>query len=824
MTTILTNLVSLFSQRTMTAAQSAMGTSVERLSSGVRINAARDDAAGLGISQELQRQTRAYQVATRNTDDAVSMVQTAESSLQSVGDMLQRLKTLTVQGANDSLSKEQRGFIADEISQLRNEINAVAARTTFNGISLLTGDFSQAVQGEFVKAAQLDSAANSVLKTSTIKIGEASDANPDLTKSLFSFADVQVDAAADGTYSLSNNGADLTLTRVVGNTTETQTLTLVSGVASSRSQVAFNNTLNDSFTLDFSDFGISITVKNDRIGGADRSASEIATKISAIGITPNETYKNQGWKAVSGADWASGAGTLKAVITSSAGQVRTTSTAGVSAVTGYPALGTSTLNATTGKYEMAFKGTAAQLNTVLATLQVNNTTGLGEISVDVLPETMSVFTNPNTGATSYYEVVNSGSIVWSAARAAASARTFSGLTGYLANLSSTEESAFIQSKLSVDGWIGASDEAVEGVWRWMDGPEAGLQFWQGAAAGSTVSGGAGQVTTAYANWAAGEPNDAGSNEDYAYAIGGGNWNDYSGTNAGPTAYIVEYGGQVGVNANTSKTILIGTPGYINVGDALTLDAVQTSGIGSGAADTGVYKLTADASAKTLTLKRFDVDGETLLQSQTITEKNGIGSGRYKTLTFDEIGVSVQITNSSDREITFGDNESGLTAELTVASSRMASLIGEEGPTFQTGVGSRNDLSINVFRDIRLGKNADSQNATLFNEVNSLINELDAAADPSIATFQTLESRVEDMITVIADIRGDMGAVQNRLASTRNNIAEQFTNLSAAQSQIMDTDFAGETARLTRMQIGQQASTAMLAQANQIPNVILALLK
>ena len=824
MAAIATNLISLFTQRGLSSVQSALSTSVERLSSGVRINAARDDAAGLGISQELQRQTRAYQVATRNTDDAVSMVQTAEGSLQSVGNMLQRLKTLTVQGANESLSKEQRGFIADEIAQLRNEINAVAIRTTFNGISLLTGDFSQAVQGEFDKNAVLDTTAKSVLLSSTIKIGEASDSNPDITKSLFSFADVQVDDAIDGEYSLNNNGAELTLTRTVSGVSESQTLTLVSGSPTSLSQVSFNDTLNGTFTLDFSRLGVSLVIKNDRVGSTDRSASEIATKISAIGFTPNLDYKNQGWKAVSGADWASGAGTLKAVITSTAGEVRTTSTIGVSAVSGYAALGSSSYNATTGKYEMAFKGTAAQLNTVLATLQVNNTTGLGEISVDVLPEAMSVFTNPTTGATSYYEVVNSGSIVWSAARAAALARTFNGLTGYLANLSSTDESAFIQSKLSNDGWIGASDEGVEGVWKWMDGPEAGLQFWQGAAGGSTVAGGAGQVTTAYANWAAGEPNDAGSNEDYAYAIGGGNWNDYSGTNAGPTAYIVEYGGTVGTNANTSKTLLIGTPGYINVGDALTLDSVETIGVGAGAADTGVYKMTADASAKTLTLKRFDVDGETLLQSQTISEKDGIGSGRYKTLTFDALGVSVKVTNSADREITFGDAESGLTAELTVASSRMASLIGADGPKFQTGVGSRDDLAVNVFRDIRLGKNADSQNATLFNEVDTLINELDASSDPSTEVFQTLENRVENMITVIADMRGDMGAIQNRLASTRNNITEQFTNLSAAQSQILDTDFASETARLTRMQIGQQASTAMLAQANQLPNVILALLK
>lgn len=824
MASIATNLISLFTQRGLSTFQSALSTSVQRLSSGVRINAAKDDAAGLGISQELQRQTRAFAVSSRNANDAVSMVQTAEGALQSVGDMLQRLKALTTQGVNESLSKDQRAFIADEIAQLRNEINAVATRTTFNGTSLLTGDFSEAVQGEFVTSTRLSSEANSVLATSTIKVNEASDTDPDITKSLFSFEDVQVDDAVAGTYALNNDGANLTLSKTVGGVTESQTLTLVSGAATSLSQVSFNNTLNGTFDLNFERLGVVLSIKNDRIGSSDRSASEIATKIAAIGFTPNLEYQNQGWKSVSGADWASGTGTLKAVITSTAGEVRTTSVAGVTSVTGYAALGTSSYNATTGKYEMAFKGTAAQLNSVLATLQVDNKTGLGEISVDVLPEAISVFTNPTTGATSYYEVVNSGSIVWSSARTAASARTFNALGGYLANLSSTDESAFIQSKLSVDGWIGASDQAAEGEWRWMDGPEAGLQFWQGAAAGARVSGGAGQVTTAYSNWAAGEPNDAGG-EDYAYAIGGGNWNDYSGTNNGPTAYIVEYGGVAGVSANTSKTLLIGTPGYIHVGEALNITSVDTSGVGSiTTADTGIYRMSADPIAKTVTLKRFDVDGETLLGSQTISEPDGVGSGRYKTLTFDQLGVSVDVTNVSDREITFGDAESGLTAELDVASSRMASLIGENGPIFQTGVGSRNDIAINVFRDIRLGKNADSQKATLFNEVNDLVNRLDQASDPTTADFQTLENRVEDMINAISDMRGDMGAVQNRLAATRNNIAEQFANLSEAQSQILDTDFAAETARLTRMQIGQQASTAMLAQANQLPNVILALLQ
>jgi len=90
-----TNLSSLFNQRELSSAQSALSQSVERLSSGLRINRAKNDAAGLGISQELQRQTRALEVSKRNGADTISMVQTAEGAMQSVSDMLIRLKELT---------------------------------------------------------------------------------------------------------------------------------------------------------------------------------------------------------------------------------------------------------------------------------------------------------------------------------------------------------------------------------------------------------------------------------------------------------------------------------------------------------------------------------------------------------------------------------------------------------------------------------------------------------------------------------------------------------------------------------------------------------
>ena len=141
------NLISLFGQRSLATTQTQLAQAVERLGSGLRINRAKDDSAGLGIGQELIKQTRSAAVAMRNAQDAISMAQTAEGALNNVSDMLGRLKELAAQGANDALSGTQRSFITQEMAQIRSEINSVANRTTFNGLSLLTGDFSQAVKG-----------------------------------------------------------------------------------------------------------------------------------------------------------------------------------------------------------------------------------------------------------------------------------------------------------------------------------------------------------------------------------------------------------------------------------------------------------------------------------------------------------------------------------------------------------------------------------------------------------------------------------------------------------------------------------------------------
>ena len=140
---IATNNASVIAQNNLSGAQNALATSVQRLSSGLRINSAKDDAAGLGVAQRLQAQIGGGTVAARNANDAISMVQTAEGGMQEVSSMLQRMRELATQGNNDSLNDTQRGYIGAEVKALGEEINKVSSRTTFNGKTLLDGSMAE---------------------------------------------------------------------------------------------------------------------------------------------------------------------------------------------------------------------------------------------------------------------------------------------------------------------------------------------------------------------------------------------------------------------------------------------------------------------------------------------------------------------------------------------------------------------------------------------------------------------------------------------------------------------------------------------------------
>ncbi len=134
-----TNVAALTSQRNLGAVSSRLQGNFARLSSGLRIATAADDAAGLGISERMRGQIRSYTVASRNAQDGVSMAQTAEGALQEVSNNLTRMRELAVQASNGTLTTADRSTLNTEFQALVTEINRVSGQTTFNGVNLLDG-------------------------------------------------------------------------------------------------------------------------------------------------------------------------------------------------------------------------------------------------------------------------------------------------------------------------------------------------------------------------------------------------------------------------------------------------------------------------------------------------------------------------------------------------------------------------------------------------------------------------------------------------------------------------------------------------------------
>ena len=142
---VLTNVTSMLAQSNLGRASGDLSESMTRLSSGLRVRSAADDAAGLAISEDFKAKTRGLNQARRNANDGVSLAQTADGSLKKIGGMLNRMRELAVQSATGTINDEQRGYLNDEFTQLKSEVDRIAATTEFNGVSLLNGDSASGI-------------------------------------------------------------------------------------------------------------------------------------------------------------------------------------------------------------------------------------------------------------------------------------------------------------------------------------------------------------------------------------------------------------------------------------------------------------------------------------------------------------------------------------------------------------------------------------------------------------------------------------------------------------------------------------------------------
>jgi len=287
-----TNLSSLNAQRQLTSTSNSLGRSFERLSSGLRINGAKDDAAGLSISTRFSAQIRGLNQAVRNSNDGISLAQTAEGALNETTNILQRIRELAVQSANDTNNSADRQSIQGEVSQLKLELDRISDTTNFNGNRILNGDFlSQDIQvganvGETISisinGAGTDDLARQVRTTANVVNGADITAG-DLTITYNTSngpasASVRGSVAADDQLSTTDNAAS-----AISKAAAINSLSDTTGV---RAIVGESTALGSTITAGALDETNFITINDEKISGfsvvSNDASGELVDAINAV--------------------------------------------------------------------------------------------------------------------------------------------------------------------------------------------------------------------------------------------------------------------------------------------------------------------------------------------------------------------------------------------------------------------------------------------------------------------------------------------------------------------------------------------------------------
>ena len=773
-TVINTNLASLFAQNSLSSAQNNLAQSVQRLSSGLRINSAKDDAAGLSIAQNMQSQINGTNQSIRNLSDATNLLQTADSSLSTVQDMILRLKQLATQGYDGSLSTSQKLNIVQEMKDLNAEINATAARTAFNGINLLSSGSSVDLNNSDIKTGtRIQNTAVTVLGTDNTKglgyysrtgtgtstglndvsIGALGGVGSAAAGSVATTYDVELSSdklkQIPGSYVLTSNGANLTLTGTFNGLAQSQTVTVKNAIASNVSGQA---TTTDQI-LDFSNFGISINMRSVRGTGdqvtGEALASQLAsstyknlqvngtggeiTNMNLSGVAPGTytmTYNKTG-AAVSlnaGLGQSIFAQPATGATTGSLAGVTFTGGSGSAGLTGtinYDASGNITTITTLGGTNAGFK--AGDL------LTASNSTALTGAGVAALAAGASGAVN--------LRAVNAGDQV-----------RVAGLTFTASqNLTATElATAFNAQKLGTTTSLGSVTGTINTSFTMADAGSGVLTLTNGAVGAQTIS----------------------------------------------TASILK----------TVSNIMVGQDVNFSGGTA----TLTMSGTVNGIATTQSLAVSANAALAT---QKFNFDSFGI----------AFDAKSYQAQTADQIGASLATLNAG-----VGQSVSGGPGQVVVASGNNSALKFQSGPnsdafiqidTLNIQTASTGQFAGSELEMVTLGSVIANSGAGNLGTLG-----LTDTIDTWQTAFKNAAAAVDNALEYISTQRATFGSQMNRLSYVSTNLQAQSTNLQNSRSAIIDTDFAAETAKLTKGQIMQQAATAMLAQANQMPNVILSLLK
>jgi len=706
MSVINTNVKALTAQASLNSVNKTMATAMERLSTGTRINSAKDDAAGMAITQRMTSDIRGYAVAIRNANDGISMAQTAEGGLGQINDMLQRMRELAVQSSNASASPDNRAASQLEVSQLKQEIDSIASRSNFNGIKLLDGTASKLTLQTGVNAGD----------TMTMKIDSAS------TKDIG--VGVRPSLTATG-----SSGTAAALTNYIGAGD-----LVINGITVGASLAA-----------------------SDLLSSGDKSASSIA-KVTAINLVSDTT----GVTATVGTTTVSGAAMTAAALT------------GTISING---VATSSFTTTTDA-GVSRAYTAAAINAITAQTGVT-ATDTGDINKGVV---LSAADGRNI--TVAYTTLTSAATGVGAAAAYTGTYQLASASGSAINISSTTSGTLANSGLSA-GTYTANVSGVTSVARSVAATTAapssattGLLL----AGTLSINGTAIDASVSASDTASDATATSSTKAASAIAI---------------AAAINAKSGTTGVTAKAQANEIVGgtfTAAAIsgvlimnNVTMALTTTTASTRGdvvtlINNYSGQTGVV---ANDNGAGLTLTAADGRNISMTATTGTAANFGLLTGAVDVVTKTAAGAATtyaKVSLSSDKSFTLAGGSEGNTNFAALG--------------FKTGTVGGSDNGAKV---------ADLDVSTI-NGAQTAITALDAALK-SVSLGQA-----------------KLGAYQNRLDAAVSNLTVANLNMSASRSRIQDTDYATESTSLAKSQIISQAATAMLAQANQSAQGVLALLK
>lgn len=827
-----TNITSLNAQRNLNTSQSALTTSLQRLSSGLRINSAKDDAAGLAIASRFTSQIRGTDQAVRNANDGISLAQTAEGALGEITNNLQRVRELAVQASNSTNSQSDRATINQEVIQRLAEIDRTASQTTFNGQKVLDGSFASASfqiganVGETIKidlnASMRSSSVGKIAGASSTAFGATASPGGVSTGAISTFDFRAAAAGTGGTYTMSPTTMLFSSTSSGGSggslgvTGQTQTN------FADAAALAVKGSNSQTFTgsADFS--------------GANLAQFDVKIGATTVGVTLNGNYtdangvagaiQSQLAAAVAGTSVTNTGGVLKIEApTGTATAIEVKNVDANASSHGFAAsLGTAGSASGAAASNASFKvdGTTISLNAnytnaagVAAAIQaqLQGTAATANYSVSTTAAGAFKITNNLIGSGAVAVTANSTAMDGGWVSAATAGTSTPGVAAVSNKDASFKVDGFAVSLNADYTSFDAMAAALQTNIRAADSSLGAYTVTNNNGALKIARGAGDQTTVAVTANVAATANQQ-SNATNAKLL--------AGVGAAGTAAIV---GSSNASFSVDGTTITLDQNYSSLaGLASAINTKLQASAGNAATPTTAYTAVANSGGLKIT-------GTTAATSVSIGSLTGGAASAGFTAITGTGGVSSGSVNLTDFSVSSGDNKlvdlSGNYAggqELVDAINSRVS-----GVTASLDNGKLKLASSNA---ITLGGNSATASAAAgglgFASASIAANQgsLSNANTKTIADANETILRIDSALGSVNGMRSTFGAIQNRFESVIASLSSSSENMSAARSRIQDADFAAETASLTRGQILQQAGTAMLAQANSLPNGVMALLR